>query len=988
MLVGVGSIRPWGDPQVVSINRLPMRPPVTAFDSVAEARQHPTVADAESSRWRRSLDGPWKFQLFDHPDNVPANAVTAPPTSQAWGRITVPGNWTMQAAGQDAGDWPHYTNVAMPFPGPPPQLPDRNPTGVYRRPFKVPANWAGRQIVLHIGGAESTHTVYLNGALVGYGTDSRLASEYDITDAVVKGNNDLAVVVTKWSAQSYVEDQDQWWMGGLHREVFVEARNPTCIERLHCDTSYNHVAGSGTVTVTATVGGRATPSPDWQVRTRVETLRGKKLHAPHMASVPHAHSEAYVFTGHDTVATFELDGIEPWSAESPTRYRVVCELLTPTGELAEAQVQLIGFRSVWTDGNQLLVNGQPIWIFGVNRHDHHPRTGKAVSLADLKADLVEMRRHNITTLRCAHYPNDPRLLDLCDEIGMYVIDEANIESHAYNTSLCDDPTYRSTWVERAARMVERDRNHPSVIMWSLGNESGYGANHDAEAAWIRKVDPSRPLHYEGASFHDGWDGGRNATDIVCPMYPPIDKIAAYRGDRPLIMCEYSHAMGNSNGSLADYWAAIESTPGLQGGCIWEWKDHGLLAKLPNGHTDFAYGGQFGEEIHDGNFVADGLMAPDLIAHPAMQEVAWVYRPVAVEKRGTKLAVTNRRSFTDLTDLSCTWALLVADETRASGELDVGAVRPHETVKIALPCAVPDDDDISLVVTWTQRRATSWAPAGHVVAVDDIELRRPKARAGRSTGRSSISEDPNAVEVSVESFLASPVELSIFRAPTDNDGYKLLPELTERHGIGGHALSHWLKRGIDRHRAERFVEHDHRIDIDDDGSMVHHHIVDVPDDLDDLGRVGVTFELIDGFDRLRWHGRGPLENYPDRNSGAVMGVWDSAIDDLPYLVPQEFGLRTDCRWFEFINSVSGAVMRLDVRQPAALHISATRYSAHDLFEAAHRTDLTARSTLVVHVDVAHRGLGTASCGPDVLPVYEVPTGRHTFSYRLTATSPTR
>ena len=569
MLPALGVVRPWADPQLVEIGRLPMRPPTRAADTIEQARTD------RPSRWRRTLDGRWQFRLFDHPDRVPATAVTKPAGGASWTTVAVPGNWTLQ----DVGDLPQYTNVQMPFPGPPPRMPDHNPTGVYRRTVRIPRGWLDRQVVLHIGGAESVHALYVNGAFAGYGTDSRLASEYDISPHVHAGVNDIAIVVVRWSAQSYVEDQDQWWMAGLHREVFVEARAAVHLSHLVCDAGLD--ATTGTLTATATLGGLLPPDTGWQVRFSVETLGGRRLGPAVTGRVRSKFERPYVFTGHTATASFQLPDVDVWSAESPSRYRVVAELVDPNEVVTEVHTQLVGFRSVEVRDRQLLVNGEPIWIFGVNRHDHHPTRGKAVTVADMRDDLLSMRRNNITALRCAHYPNDPRLLDLCDEIGMYVVDEANLESHAYNTSLCDDPRYRSTWLARGARMVERDRNHPSVIVWSLGNEAGYGANHDALAGWIRHVDPTRPLHYEGAVFHEGWvDGGRAASDLVCPMYPTTESIEAYgrsgRGDRPLIMCEYSHAMGNSNGSLADYWDVITGTPGLQGGFIWEWKDHGLL----------------------------------------------------------------------------------------------------------------------------------------------------------------------------------------------------------------------------------------------------------------------------------------------------------------------------------------------------------------------------------------------------------------------------
>jgi beta-galactosidase len=793
---------------------------------------------------------------------------------------------------------------------------------------------------------------------------------------VHRGRNELAIVVIRWSAHSYVEDQDQWWMAGLHREVYVEARPAVQLTAVTCDAGLE--GADGTLTVTTSFGGLAPPGPGFSTRVRVETMSGRRVGRSVAQPVPHDFATPYVFRGHRTLSRCTVADVRPWSAESPTRYRVRAELLDPDGTVVDVQEQLVGFRTVEVRDRQLLVNGRPVWIFGVNRHDHHPTRGKAVTVEDMRADLLAMRRHNITAVRTAHYPNDPRLLDLCDEIGMYVVDEANIESHAYNTSLCHDPRYRATWLSRGARMVERDRNHPSVILWSLGNESGYGANHDALAGWIRRTDPSRPLHYEGAVFHKGWvDGGRAATDVVCPMYPTIDAIEAYgrsgEGERPLIMCEYSHAMGNSNGSLADYWDVITSTPGLQGGFIWEWKDHGLLTRLPSGRRGFAYGGQFGEERHDGNFVADGLMAADLQPHPAMQEVTWVHRPVTVARERDELVVTNRRSFTGLDDLSARWELLIAGEVVAAGDLDVGDVPPSSTRTIALPCTVPDADDALLTVRWSQRRATPWAPAGHLVAWDQVRLTAPGGPPSRPAA------PPAAAGRSVDEWFVARPELTLFRAPVDNDGLKLAADLGEGFQVGTKALSRWRASGLDRRRADELVAHEHVVDAAADGSEVHVHVVELPEHLDDPARVGVTFTVPGDVERIRWYGRGPLENYPDRNRGAMVGIWESEIDEPPYLVPQEFGLRTDCRWLELVGP--SGTLRVDVLEPLALHVSATRFAASDLYAAAHETELRARRVVVVHLDVAHRGLGTASCGPDVLDRYRIRPGTHRFGYRL-------
>ena len=960
MLPVIGALRPWADPGLLELNRLPMHVPL------------PLGVDA-----RRSLDGQWSFALFDRPDAVPAEAVCGP-TPRADRQVAVPGNWTLQ----DVGDLPHYTNVQMPFPGPPPALPERNPTGVYRRSFTIGKGWRSYRVVLHLGGAESVHAVYLNDTFVGYGTDSRLPSEYDLTPHLQAGANHLAIVVVRYSAHSYVEDQDQWWMAGLHRSVWIEARSPVHVADVACTADLRVADGVGLLQVRTTVGFASKPAKGFVVRTWLETLAGRRVGALHNAPVPHRFEQPYLFEGHSVDAVWEVPKVAPWSAESPSRYRVRVELLGPDGRVAEATEQLVGFRHVEVRDRQLLVNGRPIWIFGVNRHDHHPDRGKAVTADDMRADLVQMRRHNITAVRTSHYPNDSAFYDLCDELGMYVVDEANLESHAYNTSLCHDQRYLATWVARGSRMVRRDRNHPSVVVWSLGNESGYGANHDALAGWIRRHDPSRPLHYEGAVFHHGWvDGGLAATDLVCPMYAPIDAIRAYgesgQGTRPLILCEYSHAMGNSNGSLADYWSVITSTPGLQGGFIWEWKDHGLRQRLPDGTVRLAYGGQFGESPHDGNFVADGLVSADLEPHPAMAEVAWVYRPVTVQRgrRAGTLRVANRQSFTGLDVYRARWALLVNGEVLRRGTLTLPPVGPHTAVEVPMPCAVPEGaGEVHLTVEFSLRRDTWFASAGHVVAVDQVEVRaaRPR-RAGRFT--------PNHLAAAVDEVLVAPIALELFRATTDNDGFKLLPELSLRHKIGGDAWQRWTEAGLHRHPADDLAEHTWSRAAAADGSVEYHHQVDVPEALADVARVGVSFALPARFSVMRWFGRGPHENYPDRRSGAALGIYEGPLDESPYLVPQEFGLRTDCRWFELLDPGSGQRVRVDVLQPAVLHCSATHYRSADLFAATTHTDLVARPEVVVHLDVAHRGLGTASCGPDVLPQYRLAAGRYRFAYRL-------
>ncbi len=950
MLPVIGELRPWCDPTQLQLGRLPMHTPFSGVE-------------------RRLLDGVWSLELFDRPDDVPAESLVGV-RSRAFD-ADVPGNWTMHETGSFV-DGPHYTNIQMPFPGPPPRLPDRNPTGVYRRGFSLPARWLKRRTVLHVAGAESVHAVYVNGRFLGYGTDSRLPSEYDISEVARRGENELAIVVIRYSAHSYIEDQDQWWMAGLHRSVWIESRCRVSIADIPVTTTFDPKAGTGVVAVTTSVDFGGAPVGGWSVRSSLQSPSDRAIGRSHTGSVPHVAAEPNVFRGHHVAATWDVPNARAWSAETPRRYTVIVELLDPSGVVRQVEHVRVGIKRVEIRDRQLLVNGQPVWIFGVNRHDHHPDRGKAVTVDDMRADLVAMRAHNITAIRTSHYPNDTAFLDLCDELGFYVVAEANIESHGHNLSLCDDPAYRSAWLERGARMIQRDRNHASIILWSLGNESGYGANHTALAGWIRTADPSRPLHYEEAVRIEGWiDGGRPVTDVTCPMYPGIAAIREYGeagvGDRPLIMCEYSHAMGNSNGSLADYWDAIVATPGLQGGFLWEWKDQALRQRRPDGTVRLAYGGQFGDTPHDCNFVADGLVSADIEPHPAMREVAWVHRPVTVTSVGRDLQIENRQSFVDLGWLRAHWELSVDGEVTRRGSWKVPDVAPRSSVTVPMPCDIPRGTaEVHLAVRWETRRDDWYAPAVHLVAWDQIALRR-RTTFPRGVGRSAA-----------DVLLAAP-KLNLFRAPTDNDGFKLMPDLAQRLRVGGQALRSWQEMGLDRMSADDLV--DHVVAVSDDRyGLRYRHVVDVPDSMVDLPRVGVIFAIPGRFDTMRWFGRGPHENYPDRNRSAMLGSWEGRIDESPYLVPQEFGLRTGCRWFELIDSSSGETFRIDPLD-CVVHVSATHHFPADLYRAATATELVRRDDVIVCVDIAHRGLGTASCGPDVLPHHRLPAGRFEFGYRL-------
>ncbi|TAL09552.1 MAG: DUF4981 domain-containing protein [Chloroflexota bacterium] len=978
---------------------------------------------------RLSLDGTWRFQLLHRPDGVPGDA---------WGAAVVPGCWTMQ----DTWDRPIYTNVQMPFPGVPPVPPDENPTGIYERNFDLPVEWADRRVVLSIGAAESVVIVELNGDEVGLSKDSHLAAEFDVTDRLRPGLNELRLKVVKWSDATYIEDQDQWWHGGITRSVTLYATNRTYLADVAVQAGLDADASTGSLAVTVDVawadaaqaGWRVTaglsgPGLDQAIRLDVNVLAappaGHRSHAGWFAGPPRrgeleviAESAAgldlpavevaarartlestYAKIGAASMAA-QVPGITPWSSERPVRYRLEIELVDPSGFVVDRTTSWVGFRSIRVVGNELLINGRPVLIRGVNRHDFDPGTGRVVRYEDMRADLVAMKQFGFNTVRTSHYPNDPRFLDLADEIGMYVIDEADIESHAFWGSLCDDPRYLGAWVDRVSRMVLRDRNHACVILWSLGNESGYGANHDAAAAWVRRVDPSRPLMYEGAIRFD-WTAGERVTDIICPMYPSILALTSHaasgRQRGPLIMCEYSHAMGNSNGTLAEYWDAIEATPGLQGGCIWEWRDHGLDQRLADGRIRAAYGGDFGDQPNDGNFCIDGITFPDRSPKPALWEHRAIALPVRVAASSEDLArgvvlVENRADFRDLDWLTATWDL--ADETgsMAGGNVALPPLGPAATGHAALEGWSPPGPSTReswLTIAFRTAGAEPWAPAAFPIG--EIQLPVPPSRpaAARSTGRSNRSLVRPDGSLDLPGISDGP-RLALWRAPTDNDR------------IGGLADA-WLALGLDR--LERRIEaiedeadallirstwvtgsghqipHEQRASQRGDGRIHVEEVVTIPTELNDLARVGTVMEFESGHDALAWYGRGPVETYPDRRRAGSIGRWESSVaaQFVPYIRPQESGGHADTRWLE-LRRASGGGVRIQLGRPSQVSVSHLR--ASDLASATHVEELVMRPATIVHLDAAHRGLGTASCGPDTLAAFVVSHGVHRWSWSLT------
>ncbi len=1031
--------RVWETPELVAINRLPMRPSVWPCPS----REIAVASTSDGNPWLRSLDGQWRFALAERPEAAPADFMTRDFDDTDWSSVAVPGLFTMQGYGK-----PIYTNVQMPFRPQPPFVPVANPTGLYRTEFSVPRDWRGRRTVLHFGGAESVLLVWLNGVAVGLSKDSRLAAEFDVTDQLKIGRrNTLAVMVIRWSDASYVEDQDQWWQAGIHRSVAIHSTESTFIADIHTNATLSDDLSTGEFHATIALGyqGRTRPEEGWSVEVVLETLGGSRVGAPTRENIPHL-QVPYDFVGHQATAQCTVRNVKAWSNETPNLYRVVVSLLAPDGSVREVSALRVGFRRVEIRGKELLVNNQPVQVYGVNRHDFDPDTGRVLSATQIRADLVLMKQFGFNAVRTSHSPNDPILLDLCDELGMLVVDEANVESHALNTSLCHDGRYLEAIMQRGRRMVQRDVNHPCIIMWSLGNESGHGASHDALAGWIRNYDPTRPLHYEGAIMMD-WQAGHAATDVLCPMYPEIWAIehAARTADRPVILCEYSHAMGNSNGCLGEYFDAFQNHYGLQGGFIWEFWDHGLRQYLDDSGapvestgvvTDrwrYAYGGDFGERRHDANFVCDGMVWPDRTPKPAMWEHKYLARPLAStvggSRRGT-IEIENRLFFRDSSWLRVKYAVEVDGVVSTRGRVAMDTIAPRSRAKVSLPIdwnALPKGETI-VTLTYHVARATDWCEAGFEIGHDQIAIDRgapnspkPAAPPGAMTvwtrnNHGSLTTVHGAgvsahfdhtagtltrVEHNGRPILVEAPRLTLWRAPIDNDGLKLaLGSLTP--------FGRWRNWGLDALQSSctkvafsrsgtaiiftahhdlvgtdptAIIQHRQRITFGATGALRFDEEVRVPQRFADLPRVGIRFDLAPGYESLRYFGDGPHDCYPDRQRGARLALHAGAVADeyVPYIMPQEHGLHTNTRWIE-LQSPHAPKLRIDAPKP--FMFSALHHTPEQLTHALHDVDLTPRTETTIHIDHAHRGLGTASCGPDTLAEYKVKPARFRWVWNLT------
>ncbi|MFB8771840.1 glycoside hydrolase family 2 TIM barrel-domain containing protein [Streptomyces broussonetiae] len=937
---------------------------VTPGAGVLPPRAWYPASDAKSL----SLNGTWRLRRSATAD-AHDDAFAAPGhDTRDWAEVTVPGHWVLQ--GDGAFGSPIYTNHLYPFPVDPPHVPTENPTGDHVRVFDLPKDWPRLSeggALLRFDGVESCARVWLNGTELGWFTGSRLPHEFAVGELLRPTGNVLAVRVHQWSAGSYLEDQDQWWLPGIFRDVTLLHRPEGSVTDFFVHASYDHRTGEGTLRVDSGVAGRITvPALDIDIATG-ET-----------ATVP----------------------VDPWTAETPTLYDGV--LATP-GERVPLR---IGFRTVALEDGLIKVNGRPLLFKGVNRHEWHPEHGRALDLETMRQDVLLMKRHNINAVRTSHYPPHPAFLDLCDEYGLWVIDECDLETHGFTEqSWRDNPVDDDRWtpalLDRAARMVERDKNHPSVVVWSLGNEAGTGRGLTAMAEWIHARDASRLVHYEG-------DVDCRDTDVYSRMYPPhaeverigrsLDGGTRKRRRLPLILCEYGHAMGNGPGGLADYQRLFERYDRLQGGFVWEWIDHGIR----HPELGFAYGGDFGEELHDGNFVCDGLLFPDRTPSPGLLEYRKVIEPVRIEGQGRdgSVRITNAHDFADLSALTFTWSYDVEGETAATGTLSVPALTPGESAELKLPEPPAAEGPEA---RWTIRallaRDTPWAPRDHVVAWAQLPVtpHRPPALTPSTAPASTadgIRLGPATFDARTGTLLTlgglevTGPRLDVWRAPTDNDeGAPWQPDA--RLGplwrkLGLHRMRHrvdavepdgtglTVRTRVAPAGAEVGLATTYRWVSDGERLKLTVSVVPEGDWTLPLPRLGVRLAL-PRADRVRWFGGGPGEAYPDTRSASRPARWTASVDDLqtPYVRPQENGARADVHWAEL------GGLRID--GDPAFWFTARRWTTEQLEAAAHLTDLTPGDRVWINLDHGQMGIGSQSCGPGALPQYHLHARPAEFSF---------
>jgi len=1040
----VYNTEPYENPLVSGINREQSRTTAYSFATVQDALQN----DRNKSGRYMSLNGEWDFAFAlkpgDEPKDFYKNRVSG------WKKISVPSNWEMQGY-----DKPIYKSAVYPFrPVNPPYVPrDYNGVGCYQRTFTVPAEWKNMNVNLHFGGVSSAYKVWLNGQFLGYAEDSFLGSEFNITPYLQEGENVLSVWVIRWSDGSFLEDQDQWRLSGIHREVFVHVEPKLRIADFFYQTKLDKNYQDAVLSI----------------RPRVENLSGKNMNGFVVKAQLYDDQNNAVLANPLTKKADEIiNEIHPrldrvkfgllettiqnpkkWSAEEPNLYKLILSLEDSVGNVLEVKTCKLGFRSIEfrKEDSKLLINGKLTYLYGVNRPDHHPTKGKALSREDILQDIKTIKQFNFNCVRLSHYPSDPYLLDLCDEFGIMVIDEANLETHGLGGKLSHDASWASAYIDRASRMCLRDKNHPSIIMWSLGNEAGSGPNHAAMAAWVKDFDITRPLHYEpalGSPKEEGYIDPNNPAylkpndhshriqnpldqyyvDVVSRMYPAMYTapllVNQKNGDqRPIFFCEYAHAMGNSCGNLIDFWNQWRSMPRVIGGCIWEFKDQGLLKKDSAGVEYYAYGGDYGEKYFD-NFTIKGNVTPDGSPKSPMYECKRIFQPIECTWENGKIRVQNRSVVKDLGNYNL--ELFIKKEGKIIYNIFVDTLQIDASAEglldiTSLGLFFSDKRfDYHVDIIFSLKDATPWAEKGFVVAKNQFEIQKGNLTVHPYQNKSQLSVIDNSSDIIIngnffeikigknksglssyilngKEQIKSPLIPNFKRPLTDNDkrGWKPQRKLKQWYDYELKHISINVKElqdGLVEVSIQYSLINDSatvQVDytINNEGKIKVDYQLQVKNGLPNIPKVGMQMGIERSFENIEWYGRGPFENYIDKRTAADVGIYQKPINQFmeAYIVPQESGNRTDIRWMCFTNNKQNGLL---VVADSLLSMNASIYTDLTIQNAKHTNKLVDAGFVKVDIDLIQMGVGGNDSWSDVaapLEQYQIKAKDYRYSFYL-------
>lgn len=1006
----------WENPAVTQINTQPAHTTLIPYADVSSA----LTFKKERSPFYQSLNGIWKFKWCKTPLDVPANFGKKVMDTSGWDDLFVPGNWQMDGR----YDRPIFTNIVYPFPPTPPFVPkaDTNSTGLYKTTFRVAEGWKGKQVFLHFAAAQSALYVWINGKKVGYHEDGMTPAEFNITPYLQKGENTLSAEVINWSDGSYLEDQDFWRLSGIFRDVFLFATPVVHMRDYHLqadlDKQYKDANLNLKVNVqnyTGKNGGKHS------VRFTLQDVQGKAVFK--QTQVVPGFSSAK-----ETEVSFKVTLTNPakWTAETPNLYTAVIELLGTDGKVTEVLTSKTGFRKVEIVKGHMLVNGKPVKIKGVNRHEFDMYTGRYISRESMIRDIELMKQNNFNAVRTCHYPNATEWYELCDEYGLYVMDEANVESHGLWTRekiyLAEKPEWKQAFVERGTAMVQRDKNHPSIIFWSMGNESGWGPNFDAMYAAIKKIDGTRPIHYESRTPNVRM---LNRYDIISMMYPDtatINKFVKQDTTRPVIICEFAHAMGNGLGDYRHYWDLFYNNTRLQGGFIWDWVDQGIRAKDKNGR-------EYWDIINhiDSANVNDGLIGPDRIPQPEIHEAKKVQQNInvqAIDILKGKVSVNNGFYFDDLSNITLHWTLLQNGEPVQSGIINQLNIAAQTSTEITVPynaSLIKPGNEYHLRFSFKLKEEMLWAAKGFEIASEQltiplhpdntkrIPVKLPKLNSAENDKNIVVFGGDFSINFSKETaaltsfkkegveLLTAPIQPSFWRVPTDND----------EGGMHRSYAWRWRNAGLDNFtvtpvkiklgRNDEYVveieakstiklkqgqiDHTATYSILGNGEVKVDNHYEVTGTVPPLARVGLQFAMPSSFTRVKWFGNGPFESYADRQESAFAGVYTAAVADqhFPFVMPQETGNKTNVRWMLIANHNGQGL--LATGEPF-MNVNVQDYSMKALNESKTSHFLVRGDKTYVNIDLKQMGLGgDDSWSPRVHAEYLLREKEYRFSFTL-------